>query len=256
MNIGVEYIKYLWKAKKRHGIHSPFVYNFTDICLTTPIDLLDQKRIKKYQNKLNSDETLITIQDFGAGSKRLSNQRRIKDIYKNSSSKGKYSSLLYRLCRHYKPGSILEMGTSLGVGTIHMHLGSPSSKITTIDGCEQTAHVAKKMLDTGNFSPINTINSTFDHFFDHLPESVIYDLVFIDGHHDGTALINYLKRLEKHIHNDTLLVLDDIRWSDAMLHAWHSIVGNNRYHVTIDLFRMGLICSRQQQEKEHFIIRI
>jgi hypothetical protein len=28
-----EYIKYRWKAKSRHGIHSPFVYQLIDKCL-------------------------------------------------------------------------------------------------------------------------------------------------------------------------------------------------------------------------------
>ena len=37
MNLGFEYIKYQWKAKRRHGVHSPFIYDLTDKCFRKPI---------------------------------------------------------------------------------------------------------------------------------------------------------------------------------------------------------------------------
>ena len=43
----VEYLKYRWKAKSRHGIHSPFVYRLIDEYLLvngTPL----RERIEKY----------------------------------------------------------------------------------------------------------------------------------------------------------------------------------------------------------------
>jgi hypothetical protein len=37
VNRFIEIIKYTWKAKGRHGIHSPFVYDLMDICFKIPV---------------------------------------------------------------------------------------------------------------------------------------------------------------------------------------------------------------------------
>lgn len=37
MNRFIEIIKYTWKAKGRHGIHSPFVYDLLDNCFKIPV---------------------------------------------------------------------------------------------------------------------------------------------------------------------------------------------------------------------------
>ena len=105
-----------------------------------------------------------------------------------------------------------------------------------------------------NFN-IQKIATIFDDYFEQESKKV-FDLVFIDGHHDGEALKKYLVALEPLIHKDTILILDDIRWSNSMITAWNDIVSSANYCVTIDLFRVGIIVKRPQQYKEHFVIRM
>ena len=45
MNRIIEIIKYTWKAKGRHGIHSPFVYDLIDKCFRKPISSQDISKI-------------------------------------------------------------------------------------------------------------------------------------------------------------------------------------------------------------------
>ena len=101
---------------------------------------------------------------------------------------------------------------------------------------------------------VESILSTFEKFIETY-KGEKFDIVFIDGHHNGIALLHYLEKLKPITHNDTLIILDDIRWSKSMLESWKTIINDPFYHVSIDLFRMGIITPRSQQIKEHFIIR-
>ena len=79
MNIFKEYIKYIFKAKGRHGTHSPFVYSFVNECLKTNMDnnfLLERKKLFNY---LKNNNKIIEITDFGEGSKKLSNKKSLSN---------------------------------------------------------------------------------------------------------------------------------------------------------------------------------
>ena len=255
MNILVEYINYRFKAKGRHGVHSPFVYSFLNECLSTKIDKNFKNSRKNLFKNLKKNHSLIEITDFGAGSKKLGNYRVISKIFSTSSSKGKYGDLLYKIANFYKPQSILEFGTSLGIGSIHFSFGYPESKITTIDACKNTSESAIKNFNSLGIKNIYPIQSTFTDYIRSISDEK-FDLIFIDGHHDGKALIEYIQQLIPFSNNDTIFILDDIRWSNSMFQAWNEIIKNDDFHLTIDLFRMGIIMIRQQQEKEHFILKI
>ena len=248
-----EIIKYYLVAKGRHGIHSPFAYDFIDKCLTIKLDNeFISKRDALYFEMADSTK-VITVQDFGAGSKKMGKQRNVSSIFKNSSSKGKYADLLYRISKFYKPNHILELGTSLGIGTLHLQAGHNDSSITTVEACEETLAIAQ-----ANFKQINVEIQTkldkFESYISSLKEEK-FDLIYIDGHHDGMALMKYVENLMPHMHNDTLLLLDDIRWSNSMIQAWKQLAKSDYFNVSIDLRRMGILTPRKQQSKQHFVFR-
>ena len=58
-----------------------------------------------------------------------------------------------------------------------------------------------------------------------------------------------------HAHNDTILVFDDIHWSEGMEEAWKHIVAHSATTLTIDIFQFGLVFLRKELSKQHFVIR-
>ncbi len=252
MFLPLEYIKYRWNAKGRHGIHSPFVYDFVDKCLRIKLDNPDEVALNQLFDRLKIDFRQITIQDFGAGSKKLGNERKVSHIFSMSSSKGKYGELLYRLARHYQPKRILEFGTSLGVGTTYLALGAKNTKITTIEACENTRTIALETIDENSF--IRSELSTFDDYLRGLSIDEQFDLIYVDGHHDGDALLQYMEQLQAHAHDETLFILDDIHWSNSMKSAWDRLANDDRFHLSIELFRVGIVSRRSSMEKRKFVI--
>lgn len=253
VNIVFEYINYKRIAKGRHGIHSPFVYDLVDKAFKIVLQKTDSMLLTETFKSLKQNRKIVTIKDFGAGSHKLGSERSIRQIFKISSSVGHYGNILYQLSNYFKPKHILELGTSLGIGTLHFHLGNPKSKITTIEACPETLNFTKDFLKD-KVSNVNFIESTFSDFLNQISVEK-YDLIFVDGHHNGKATIDYMQRLEKHSHNETIFILDDIRWSDGMFEAWNTLRKSDKYNVSIDLFRMGILIPRKEQVKEHFVLR-
>ena len=252
MHLIREYINYIRKAQGRHQIHSPFVYNFVDSCLKIKISKEFKTKIKLLTNSLSNNHTKLMISDFGAGSKKMGQIRTVSSIYKNASCKGTYAHLLYKLCNYYQPKFILELGTNLGVGTFFLHEGNPNTKIITIDGCLETQNIARQNLTNDN---ICFIHAKFEEYITNLAPQK-FDLIYIDGDHRGEALLNYLEMLQAFSHDETIFVIDDIRWSKDMFDSWKQLIASNNFHLTLDIFKMGILIKKQAKEKEHFIIRI
>ena len=81
-------------------------------------------------------------------------------------------------------------------------------------------------------------------------------IVYVDGNHRYAPTINYFKQLLEKANDQSILIFDDIHWSEEMEKAWEEIKQHSHVTLTIDLFFIGLVFVRQaQKEKEHFVIR-
>jgi predicted O-methyltransferase YrrM len=82
------------------------------------------------------------------------------------------------------------------------------------------------------------------------------DFVFVDGNHQKQATLNYFEWCLPKVTENTLLIFDDIYWSEGMKEAWTQIKAHPDVTVTIDLFWIGLVYFRKGQVKEDFLVRI
>jgi hypothetical protein len=81
-------------------------------------------------------------------------------------------------------------------------------------------------------------------------------LLFIDGNHRKDATIRYVKQAMPKTHNDSIIVLDDIHWSEEMDEAWEEIKKLTEVKVSIDLFQFGILFFRQEhKQKEDYILK-
>ncbi len=252
-----DFLKHRFTSKTRHGTHSPFVYKLTDEVIYDIGDKSDYKRIEAQRKKLLHDDRLIQVTDLGAGSHLNKNRSKsVKQIAKNALKRPRLAQLIYRLAKDTQPELVIELGTCLGLTTAYLATALPQGKVITIEGCPQTAAVA-----ASNFRELQLKNVELKvgNFDDLLPavidEKQKLDFVYIDGNHRKEATLNYFKWCLPKVHENSLLIFDDIYWSAGMKEAWEEIKQNPQVTVTIDLFWIGLVYFKKGQAKEHFKIR-
>lgn len=252
-----DYLLYRLKAKTRHGVHSPFVYSVVD---TVIYDFHAKKvysEVESIRESLLTDDRVIAVTDLGAGSQLNNNRRkRVGDIAKNALKPPKLAQLLYRLVADLQPQNIIELGTCLGTTSIYLQSAAPQAEVYTLEGCPQTAAIAKEGFDKARLNDINLITGNFDHTLPAVIDGLEkLDFVFVDGNHQKDATLKYFEWCLPKVHDHTLLIFDDIYWSKGMKEAWAQIKAHPQVTVTIDLFFIGLVYFRKGQVKEDFVIK-
>jgi predicted O-methyltransferase YrrM len=213
--------------------------------------------LETYRKQLRENQEVIEVTDFGAGSRIFkSNRRRVSDIAKHAGISKKRSRLLLRLIQYFQFENVLELGTSLGMSTAAMALGNPKSTIISLEGCPETAKVAQQMLDDFQLKNISMEVGNFKETMPKVLKNQVFDCIYFDGNHSKEATLKYFETCLPHVHNDSLLLFDDIHWSKDMEAAWETIKNHPKVQVTIDTYQWGFVFLRKEQQKEHFTIRV
>ncbi|HXI01019.1 MAG TPA: class I SAM-dependent methyltransferase [Sphingobacteriaceae bacterium] len=251
------YFKHTLFAKTRHGIHSPFVYKLVDEVIYDFRANADYLNIEALRADLFKDERFITITDLGAGSHVNNNkQKQVKQLAKNALKPAKLAQLIYRVAKYFSPEAIIELGTCLGLTTSYLAVAAPQAKVTSIEGCPETAAVAAENLKKLGINNVDLMVGDFDSLFPEIiADTKKIDFVFIDGNHRKIATLNYFEQVLPKIHEGSVMIFDDIYWSKGMKEAWTQIKGHPQVTITIDLFWIGLVFFKKGMAKEHFKIK-
>jgi predicted O-methyltransferase YrrM len=252
------YLKFFWKSKNEHGVHSPFVFELVTKCFYDKKKYPEYKLINEYRNKLLANNNTLEVTDFGAGSKVFnSNTRKISLIVKNAGISAKKALLLYRIVQYFKPDTVLEIGTSVGLAISAISVASSNSKITSLEGCKQTQTVAKNMFQEFGWENTQFITTEFSVFFKNPDlKTKKYQLIYFDGNHSKKATLDYFEQLLPTVSNESVWIFDDIHWNKEMEIAWEIIQKRAEVSVSIDIYQWGLVFFRKEQRKEHFVIRV
>jgi predicted O-methyltransferase YrrM len=253
------YLRYRLKARSRFDIHSPFVYTFYKEVLKDEAVYPEYAFVGHLRSTMMENRDLVRRKDLGAGSGVrgiLESQVQVRQLARISAIPGKYGELLFRIARQYKPKTIVELGTSLGIGTSYLAMGNPGSRVFTVEGCPATASIARRNFSMLGLHTIRVETGSFDEILPQLlAEAGTVDLCFIDGNHRKEPTVKYFSLFLQYFTNDSVLILDDIHWSREMEEAWKEIREHPSVKVTIDLFRLGLIFFSDRLSKEEFILQ-
>jgi predicted O-methyltransferase YrrM len=253
-----DFLLHRFNAKTRHGLHSPFVYRLVDTVIYDKTDKKVYAGVENIRKTLLADDNTITVVDLGAGSHVNNNrQKKISDIAAHALKTPKLAQLLYRIVADLQPQNITELGTCLGVTTIYLQKAAPAAKVYTLEGSPETAAVAKQTFQIAGLNNIELITGNFDDTLPGIIDSLDkIDFIFVDGNHQKDATLQYFNWCLPKVHENTLLIFDDIYWSEGMKQAWAEIKSHPEVTVTVDLFWIGLVYFKKGHAKEDFLIRI
>lgn len=257
IRFAIRYLQFYLESINQFSIHSPFVFDLYTKAISdlTPFYIYDD--IEKLRQQLLKSNEVITITDYGAGSKIFkSNNRKIGDIAKYALKSPKYSQLLFRLVNYFKPKTILELGTSLGITTLYLSTPNKKANVISLEGCPETAKIAQKHINQFNLKNTEIITGNFSKTLSLAFEKVKpIDFIFFDGNHQKEPTLHYFKQSLPYLTQNSFLIFDDIHWSDEMEAAWKEIINHPRVTLSIDLFQIGMVFFKEMPEKQNFALR-
>jgi len=202
---------------------------------------------------LNSDQE-VTYEVFGSDKKST-----VQTVCKKAASSPNWCHLIYNIVKDADAKSVFEVGTNLGVsGTyILQALSSPNKKsFHTLEGLPIFCKIAGDEFEQhkGN-TEVTVHEGLYDKTFDNALNSVSeVDCAFIDGNHQYEPTLEYFQKLKTKTSPFSLLLFDDINWSDGMKKAWDKIKADKSISFSIDLYEIGIVIIDKNYNgpSEHF----
>lgn len=247
---------FLITSTNQYGIHPPFLYQFVTRCLYAKTNSQRLKSIKKMRKHVFDNKESIFVNEFGAGSQQFSKfERTVSKVAKKAGMPFHQSKIISKIIDYLNIKTALELGTSVGLGSIAMACENPQLNIDTVEACKNTSNQAKLNFEHLNLNNVTVYNTDFQSFLNKLDNTKIYDLIYIDGHHHKEASISYFNQLKQHIHKNSVVIIDDIYWSEKMAEAWKSICSDKDVKLSLDLYFWGIVFFKPELTKQHFKIR-
>ncbi len=249
------------------GVHSPYWFEWVRMVMSDTHAYNIWSDIEEVRLQLLASDEVVDFVDYGSGKRVLNNNihdvRRVKDIAKGSLAKKKYAQMLFRLVNwlghQLREGNggltVVELGTSFGVTTAYLAGVDKNDKVYTYEGCEAVAKIAK---ENWKILGMNNIESRIGEIREEKLYSDIknVDVAFIDANHTYEATLKYFDVLASKVHEKSVIVVDDIHYTEEMEKAWIEICEDDRVTSTIDLYQMGLVFFDKHYWKRNYKMRL
>lgn len=238
----------------KHSIHSPFFFDFYNKVILDKVDPDRFNEIEKLRANLLINSSEVEVTDFGAGSKKLTGtKRKLMDIASTSLTPQKFARLYHNIINFQEAKNVVELGTSLGVTSLYL-AKRESCHVTTFEGSHSLVNVALtnfEFFDTHNIELIEgDINSTLSEFVQN-PAKI--NFVLMDAHHKYESTMHYFDLMMRRLDEKSIVVLDDIHWSEEMERAWNELRASQLVYGSIDLFRCGILFFDPDINRQHFV---
>jgi predicted O-methyltransferase YrrM len=244
----LQWIRWYWAAKTIYRIHSPALFGLVRALFDRASEQDDGvfDEINEIRQQLLASDLKIEYHDHGAGPSGQKNDtvtiRSVADLAHSSASDAQQGTLLFRLVQHLKPKSILELGSSLGIGSLYLTSPDRNVHFVGIEGNPDSASIAQSHLQTLGCVHAVVLAGVFHEY---LPKALLLlphiDLVYMDGDHRLEPTLAYFEQILPNLTERAVVILDDIYWNADMLRAYEQIKAHPQVKASLDLWHMGIV---------------
>jgi predicted O-methyltransferase YrrM len=224
--------------------------------VTTTAELELWKCVERRRRELSNRTDAVQDIDYGAGytGSQFTEAQQRKGVVSTISVKeltsfskvAVWAEVLYHLTKVLRPQKVLEMGTCVGISGSYIAAAlqfSEWGRLWTIEGSPAVAALAQETFQLlGLGDRVTCLVGPFHEVLELcLKEQGPFDLIFVDGHHDGKATVGYFRQLMPHLCPHAILVFDDIDWSEGMAQAWKQISADPSVKDYVRIGGMGAV---------------
>ena len=186
-------------------------------------------RIEKERRRLQRDTSEYTPPEYGAGSRGTT-----PATTGDAVSKSATPMLKGLVLRWFAKGkSALELGTGFGLGAAY--IASSAKRLDTIDAEWRLSRDTNLYIGT-------QWGMKFDHALREFSRlSKRFNFVHIDGDHRGTALTRYFEELMPLMLADSVIIMDDVIWSEDMHRGYLKCCTNENVKRHLRIHDLGII---------------
>ncbi|MEI6312827.1 MAG: class I SAM-dependent methyltransferase [Bacteroidota bacterium] len=238
-------------SKSIYKIHSPFLYDLVAHVLESKSHIDSVEKIEKLRNDLSSSTEKIVFEGFGATV--AAKTHPLNYVVKHISTPHRYGTWYYKVIEKFNYKQIVELGTCIGIGTMYL-ASNPQTNVVTFEANKACVDKAKELFELHSLANIEIIEGDIqDTLASYVIKAESIDMVLIDANHTYEATLHYFNQLMPKIHSKSLVVIDDIYWSEEMTRAWESLKNHPAVCLSLDFYRAGfLFFEHNRLEKEHF----
>jgi predicted O-methyltransferase YrrM len=172
----------------------------------------------------------------------------------------RWARLLYTLVRTFRPLEVIELGTNVGISGSYIAAAlkaNGSGALLTLDASSYRQRIAQDIHRQIGLDNVTYMQGRFtDTLLPALRSVESVGIAFVDGHHQYQPTLDYFEEILGFSKPGTVIVFDDIRWSDGMLKAWERLQSDTRLGLVVDLGTIGIGVVGGGEGRDRCVVRI
>lgn len=235
------YLKYYFSAITKYKVHSPFVFKFVT-------DIFEDERfyhfmgvIENYRRNLLGTRDKIDTQN---------GTKTVNQLVKTQGISPKSGAILFKMAHEYKPKTILELGTNLGISSLYQATAESNNSMITLeeDAAIATAtQVYFKRLGTRN---VELMSGAFNK---NLPTALTklgsVEHLFFNNFWGYEQSLTYFETCLPYFVPNTVFIFRDPYATTESIKFWEKIKQHPQVKLSLDIYDLGFVFFRSEQKE-------